>query len=85
MAGLARVGKIAVQLARNPKVREAAQSPQARKAGAQLVDRGADLAQRAANGKHAKTIERVRSGARKRLTGDSDGPDSPDGPGGVAR
>ena len=79
MAGFASLGKIARQLARNPKVREALNSPQAKQMGSKVVDRVADVADRATKGKHQSKIQNVRGQAQKHLRGPGDGPQTPGG------
>lgn len=71
MAGLGKFGKIVIAAARNPKVRSALQSPQARQMGGKVVDGAADLAKKATKGKHQDKIQRAREQALKHLGGRS--------------
>jgi hypothetical protein len=71
VAGLGGLGKIVRDAARNPKVRSALQSPQARQVGGRVVDGAADLAKKATKGKHQDKIQRARDEALKRLGGRS--------------
>lgn len=77
MAGFGSLGKIAMGLARNPKVREALNSPQARQMGSKVVDRVAEAADRATKGKHQSRIENARGQAQKHLRGPGEGPQTP--------
>ncbi|MFC0249069.1 hypothetical protein ACFFIO_11220 [Citricoccus parietis] len=69
MAGLGTFGKIVMAAASNPKVRGALQSPKAKQLGGKAVDGAANLAQKAAKGKHQDKIQRARDEALKRLGG----------------
>lgn len=71
MAGLGKFSKIVLSAARNPKVRSALQSPQARQAGGKIVEGAADLAKKATKGKHQDKIQRARDEALKHLGGRS--------------
>ena len=77
MAGFGSLGKLARELARNPKVREALNSPQAKQMGSKVVDRVADAADRATKGKHQGKIENARGQAQKHLRGPGEGPETP--------
>lgn len=77
MAGFGSIGKIAKELARNPKVREALNSPQAKQMGSKVVDRVADAADKATKGKHQDKIENARGQAQKHLRGPGEGPAAP--------
>lgn len=82
MAGFGSLGKIAKELARNPKVREALNSPQAKQMGSKVVDRVADVADKATKGKHQDKIQNARGQAQKHLRGPGEGPDAnPNNPG----
>jgi hypothetical protein len=82
MAGLGSLGKIAMELARNPKVREALNSPQAKQMGSKVVDRVADAADRATMGRHQDKIQNARGQAQKHLRGPGNGPEvNPNDPG----
>ena len=72
MAGFGSLGKIAMGLARNPKVREALNSPQARQMGSKVVDRVAEAADKATKGKHQDKIQNARGQAQKHLGGPGD-------------
>ena len=74
MAGFGSLGKIAMGLARNPKVREALNSPQAKQMGSKVVDRVAEAADKATKGKHQDKIQNARGQAHKHLGGPGDGP-----------
>lgn len=74
MAGFGSFGKIARELARNPKVREAINSPQAKQMGSKVVDRLADAADKATKGKHQDKIEQARGQAQKHFRGPGEGP-----------
>ena len=76
MAGFSKFGKIAQELARNPKVRQVLQNPKTKQTGAKLVERAADAADKATKGKHTDKIQRARHEARKRLIG-GDNNDNP--------
>jgi hypothetical protein len=76
MAGFSKFGRIAQELARNPKVRQALQNPKTKQTGAKLVERAADAADKATKGKHTGKIQRARNEARKRLMG-GDGSGNP--------
>ncbi|WP_082565859.1 antitoxin [Arthrobacter sp. Soil782] len=80
MAGFGSLGKIAMGLARNPKVREALNSPQAKQMGSKVVDRVAEAADKATKGKHQDKIQNARGQAQKHLGGPDDGPQA-QGPG----
>lgn len=69
MAGLGRFGKIVMKAAENPKVKSALQGPKVRQLGGKAVDGAADLAAKAAKGKHQDKIQRARNEAHKRLGG----------------
>ncbi|WP_051479197.1 Rv0909 family putative TA system antitoxin [Arthrobacter sp. H5] len=81
MAGFSSLSKIARELARNPKVKSALTSPQAKQAGSRIVDRAASIADKATKGKHQSKIESAREQARKRLGPSGDGPHEPGRPG----
>ncbi|WP_458115766.1 Rv0909 family putative TA system antitoxin [Arthrobacter sp. D2-10] len=86
MAGFGSLGKIAKELARNPKVREALNSPQAKQMGSKVVDRVADVADKATKGKHQEKIQNARGQAQKHLRGPGEGPDAnPNNPGSPRR
>ena len=72
MAGFGSLGKIAMGLARNPKVREALNSPQAKQMGSKVVDRVAEAADKATKGKHQDKIQNARGQAQKHLGGPGD-------------
>jgi hypothetical protein len=69
MAGLGKIGKIVMDAARNPAVRSALNSPQAKQLGGKAVNGAAELAQKATKGKHQDKIQRARAEALKRLGG----------------
>ena len=77
MAGFGSLGKLARELARNPKVREALNSPQAKQMGSKAVDRVAEAADKATKGKHQSKIENARGQAHKHLRGPGAGPQIP--------
>lgn len=77
MAGFGSLGRIARELARNPKVRETLNSPQAKQMGSKVVDRIAEAADKATKGKHQDKIQNARSQAQKHLRNPGDGPQSP--------
>ncbi|SDI37985.1 MT0933-like antitoxin protein [Arthrobacter subterraneus] len=79
MASFGSLGKIARNLARNPKVREALNSPQAKQVGGKVVDRVAEVADRATKGKHQDKIDNARDQAHKHLRNPGDGPQAPGG------
>jgi hypothetical protein len=77
MAGFGSLGRIARELARNPKVRETLNSPQARQMGSKVVDRVADVADKATKGKHQDKIQNARGQAQKHLRGPGEAPGTP--------
>jgi hypothetical protein len=79
MASFGSLGKIARNLARNPKVREALNSPQAKQMGSKVVDRVAEAADRATKGKHQDKIDHARDQAHKHLRNPGEGPQTPGG------
>lgn len=76
MAGFGSLGKIARELARNPKVRDALSSPQAKQMGSKVVDRVAEAADKATKGKHQDKIHNARGQAQKHLRGPGEGPEA---------
>lgn len=82
MAGFGSLGKIAKELARNPKVREAINSPKTKQMGSKVVDRVADAADKATKGKHQDKIQNARGQAQKHLRGPENGTETnPNDPG----
>lgn len=77
MASFGSLGKIAMGLARNPKVKEALNSPKSREMGSKVVDRVAEAADKATKGKHQDKIQNARGQAQKHLGGPGDGPQTP--------
>ena len=71
MAGLGRFSRIIREVARNPKVRSALESPKARQSGGRVVDSAAVFAEKATKGKHQDKIQRARNEALERLKGPS--------------
>ncbi len=80
MAGFGSLSKIARELARNPKVKEALNSPKTRDMGSKVVDRVAEAADKATKGKHQDKIQNARGQAQKHLNNPGDGTGTSNGP-----